>query len=203
MHLKQNLLKFCWHLLWKISESFNTVDETCRPAVHLQFHLQLQGGHLLHYCWRCTEAFTCIIETNVVKFQHVQKTIIDSKDLFPILLLLFVVFTEMSWSWFAGMFVYLCYRRCMYFQHNVRQTEKFSYLIVTRGEEAEAEGVDWARLIAPVQRRTRHVHCRLCTPDGQLQHQVVTARKHSRWPFCFHTHLRAHLAHKVHLIMLC
>lgn len=65
---------------------------------------------------------------------------------------------------------------------NVQQTEKFSYLIMTRGgaTEAEADGVDWARLIAPVQRRTRHVHCRLCTPDGQLQHLVVTARKHSR-----------------------
>ncbi|KAK9538538.1 hypothetical protein VZT92_003701 [Zoarces viviparus] len=63
-----------------------------------------------------------------------------------------------------------------------RQTEKFSYLIVTRTEpsEAEAEGVDWARLTAPVQRRTRHVHCRMCCSDGQLRHLVVTARKHSR-----------------------
>lgn len=78
----------------------------------------------------------------------------------------------------------------MYFQKNVQQTEKFSYLILTRGgaTEAEAEGVDWARLIAPVQRRTRHVHCRLCTPDGQLQHLVVTARKHSRCPVCFEAH---------------
>ncbi|XP_074508143.1 ribosome assembly protein METTL17, mitochondrial [Sebastes fasciatus] len=66
--------------------------------------------------------------------------------------------------------------------HNDRQTEKFSYLIMTRTEpgEAEAEGVDWARLIAPVQSRTRHVHCRMCCPDGQLQHLVVTAQKHSR-----------------------
>ncbi|KAI3374248.1 hypothetical protein L3Q82_006099 [Scortum barcoo] len=48
--------------------------------------------------------------------------------------------------------------------HNERQTEKFSYLIVTRTEAARAqtEGVDWARLIAPVLRRTRHVHCRMC-----------------------------------------
>lgn len=66
--------------------------------------------------------------------------------------------------------------------HHDRQTEKFSYLILTRAEPAEAEtkGVDWARLIAPVQCRTRHVHCRLCCPDGQLQHLVVTARKQSR-----------------------
>ncbi|XP_073347711.1 ribosome assembly protein METTL17, mitochondrial [Pagrus major] len=67
-------------------------------------------------------------------------------------------------------------------RHSDQAIEKFSYLILTRTgpAEAETEGVDWARLIAPVQRRTRHVHCRLCCPDGQLQHLVVTARKHSR-----------------------
>nr|XP_019962779.1 PREDICTED: methyltransferase-like protein 17, mitochondrial [Paralichthys olivaceus] len=66
--------------------------------------------------------------------------------------------------------------------HNVRQIEKFSYLILTRGgpPEAETEGVNWARLIAPVLRRTRHVHCQMCSPDGKLHHMVVTARKHSR-----------------------
>ncbi|XP_041849109.1 methyltransferase-like protein 17, mitochondrial [Melanotaenia boesemani] len=64
--------------------------------------------------------------------------------------------------------------------HNNTQKEKFSYLILSRSEPAVAEGVDWARLIAPVLRRSRHVHCRVCCPDGQLQHLVVTARKHSR-----------------------
>ncbi|XP_056276586.1 methyltransferase-like protein 17, mitochondrial [Pseudoliparis swirei] len=67
--------------------------------------------------------------------------------------------------------------------HNERLMEKFSYLIVSRAEPAEAEaggGVDWARLIGPVQSRSRHVHCRMCCPDGRLQHLVVTARKHSR-----------------------
>lgn len=67
-------------------------------------------------------------------------------------------------------------------QHHQRQTEKFSYLILSRLRPAEedTDGVDWARLIAPVLCRTRHVHCRMCCPDGQLQHKVVTARKHSR-----------------------
>ncbi|XP_053185427.1 methyltransferase-like protein 17, mitochondrial [Scomber japonicus] len=66
--------------------------------------------------------------------------------------------------------------------HNDRQTEKFSYLIMARTDptEAETDDVDWARIVAPVQRRTRHVHCRMCCPDGQIQHLVVTARKHSR-----------------------
>ncbi|XP_005918185.1 methyltransferase-like protein 17, mitochondrial [Haplochromis burtoni] len=67
-------------------------------------------------------------------------------------------------------------------RHNDRQIEKFSYLILRRTEAVEegTKGVEWARLIAPVLRRTRHVHCRMCCPDGQLQHMVVTARKHSR-----------------------
>lgn len=66
--------------------------------------------------------------------------------------------------------------------HNMPQTEKFSYLILTRKEQTgvETPGVGWSRLLAPVQRRARHVHCRLCCPDGRLQHVVVTARKHSR-----------------------
>ncbi|XP_068197341.1 ribosome assembly protein METTL17, mitochondrial isoform X2 [Antennarius striatus] len=67
-------------------------------------------------------------------------------------------------------------------KHKEQQTEEFSYLILTRGEplKAKAEGVDWARLIAPVLRRSKHVHCRLCCADGQLQHLVVTANKHSK-----------------------
>ncbi|XP_028283007.1 methyltransferase-like protein 17, mitochondrial [Parambassis ranga] len=66
--------------------------------------------------------------------------------------------------------------------HHERQTEKFSYLIMSRTKAADAEtdGMDWGRLIAPVLRRTRHVHCHMCYPDGQLQHKVVTAKKHSR-----------------------
>ncbi|XP_055007500.1 methyltransferase-like protein 17, mitochondrial [Boleophthalmus pectinirostris] len=68
-------------------------------------------------------------------------------------------------------------------------TEKFSYLILTRADPKSLvpgldsgldPGLDWARLIAPVLPRTRHVHCRMCCTDGQLQHVVVTPRKHGR-----------------------
>uniref|UniRef100_A0A3B3ZNF3 Ribosome assembly protein METTL17, mitochondrial n=1 Tax=Periophthalmus magnuspinnatus TaxID=409849 RepID=A0A3B3ZNF3_9GOBI len=61
-------------------------------------------------------------------------------------------------------------------------TEKFSYVILTRTDVDSGldSGLDWARLIAPVLPRTRHVHCRMCCSDGQLQHVVVTPRKHGR-----------------------
>ncbi|XP_076004497.1 ribosome assembly protein METTL17, mitochondrial [Genypterus blacodes] len=58
-------------------------------------------------------------------------------------------------------------------------TERFSYVILSRAG-ADPGTVDWARLVAPVLKRSRHVHCRLCCPDGQLHHVIVTARKHSR-----------------------
>lgn len=68
-------------------------------------------------------------------------------------------------------------------QHKDCQTENFSYLILRREGpvEEKAEAVTWSRLIGPVLRRTRHVHCRTCSPHGELKHVVVTARKHSRW----------------------
>uniref|UniRef100_A0A8C6WJ86 Ribosome assembly protein METTL17, mitochondrial n=1 Tax=Neogobius melanostomus TaxID=47308 RepID=A0A8C6WJ86_9GOBI len=70
-------------------------------------------------------------------------------------------------------------------------TEKFSYVILSRAGPKDSavnpglnpgldSGLDWARLIAPVQARSRHVHCRMCCSDGQLQHVVVTPRKHGR-----------------------
>lgn len=65
-----------------------------------------------------------------------------------------------------------------------RQTEKFSYLILSRTDPANTEGraggLDWARLTAPVLRRPRHVHCQMCSSSGQLQRLVVTAHRHSR-----------------------
>uniref|UniRef100_A0A3P9J690 Ribosome assembly protein METTL17, mitochondrial n=1 Tax=Oryzias latipes TaxID=8090 RepID=A0A3P9J690_ORYLA len=66
--------------------------------------------------------------------------------------------------------------------HKDCQTENFSYLILRREGpvEEKAEAVMWSRLIGPVLCRTRHVHCRTCSPHGELKHVVVTARKHSR-----------------------
>ncbi|XP_030630480.1 methyltransferase-like protein 17, mitochondrial [Chanos chanos] len=69
-----------------------------------------------------------------------------------------------------------------------KQQEKFSYLILSRVEpvsievekNAESDGLDWARLTAPVLRRAKHVHCHMCCSDGDLKHVVVTARRHGR-----------------------
>uniref|UniRef100_A0AAY5K2J6 Ribosome assembly protein METTL17, mitochondrial n=1 Tax=Esox lucius TaxID=8010 RepID=A0AAY5K2J6_ESOLU len=65
-----------------------------------------------------------------------------------------------------------------------RQTEKFSYLVLSRTasttEEVNGGGPDWARLTAPVLRRPRHVHCQICCSSGDLKRVVVTAHRHGR-----------------------
>ncbi|XP_041697232.1 methyltransferase-like protein 17, mitochondrial [Coregonus clupeaformis] len=65
-----------------------------------------------------------------------------------------------------------------------RLTERFSYLVLSRtdwaGGEGSGEGLDWARLTAPVLRRPRHVHCQVCCTSGELKRVVVTAHRHGR-----------------------
>ncbi|KAM4709744.1 ribosome assembly protein METTL17, mitochondrial [Discoglossus pictus] len=60
-----------------------------------------------------------------------------------------------------------------------KRLEKFSFLILSRGS---LDGTDtkWPRVIGPVLRRPRHVHCHLCSADGNIHHDVITARKHGR-----------------------
>lgn len=56
--------------------------------------------------------------------------------------------------------------------------ERFSFLIMRRGPGDDVQ--QWPRITQPVLRRPRHVHCRMCCPDGMLQHMVVTAHRHGR-----------------------
>ncbi|KAG7273052.1 hypothetical protein CRUP_007208 [Coryphaenoides rupestris] len=63
----------------------------------------------------------------------------------------------------------------------VRGRETFSYMILSRSDPSKAEPArDWVRVVAPVLRRPRHVHCHTCGLDGQLHHMVVTRAKHGR-----------------------
>uniref|UniRef100_A0A9J8D2C5 Methyltransferase like 17 n=2 Tax=Cyprinus carpio TaxID=7962 RepID=A0A9J8D2C5_CYPCA len=64
-----------------------------------------------------------------------------------------------------------------------RQQEKFSYLIISRSAEEEAqksEHWDMTRLIAKVHRRPRHVQCQLCCANGELKQLAVTAHRHGK-----------------------
>ncbi|XP_069817640.1 ribosome assembly protein METTL17, mitochondrial [Dendropsophus ebraccatus] len=57
--------------------------------------------------------------------------------------------------------------------------EKFSFLVFSRGPVGENDR-HWPRVIGPVLRRTRHVHCNMCCSDGKLHHDVITARRHGK-----------------------
>ncbi|XP_063310871.1 methyltransferase-like protein 17, mitochondrial [Pelobates fuscus] len=60
-----------------------------------------------------------------------------------------------------------------------QQCEKFSFLILARNFVGEADA-HWPRVISPVLRRPRHVHCHMCCADGQIYHDVITTRRHGR-----------------------
>ncbi|CAH6779003.1 Mettl17 [Phodopus roborovskii] len=60
--------------------------------------------------------------------------------------------------------------------------ETFSVVILARGSPKETNR--WPRITQPVLKRPRHVHCHLCCPDGNMQHAVVTARRHGRYRKC-------------------
>ncbi|XP_078670417.1 ribosome assembly protein METTL17, mitochondrial-like [Branchiostoma floridae x Branchiostoma belcheri] len=57
--------------------------------------------------------------------------------------------------------------------------ETFSYVVLRKGARSE-ESVPWPRIVRSVLRRPRHVHCRMCLANGQLQEAVVTSRKHGK-----------------------
>ncbi|XP_053324497.1 methyltransferase-like protein 17, mitochondrial [Spea bombifrons] len=60
-----------------------------------------------------------------------------------------------------------------------QRCEKFSFLILSRNFEGKPDA-HWPRVISPVLRRPRHVHCHMCCADGKIHHDVITARRHGR-----------------------
>uniref|UniRef100_A0A8C1YFH1 Ribosome assembly protein METTL17, mitochondrial n=1 Tax=Cyprinus carpio TaxID=7962 RepID=A0A8C1YFH1_CYPCA len=70
-----------------------------------------------------------------------------------------------------------------YYSLALSRQEKFSYLIISRSAEEEAqksEHWDMTRLIAKVHRRPRHVQCQLCCANGELKQLAVTAHRHGK-----------------------
>lgn len=57
--------------------------------------------------------------------------------------------------------------------------EKFSFLIISRGLVGKNDRC-WPRVVGPVQRRPRHVHCNTCCSDGKLHHDIITATRHGK-----------------------
>ncbi|XP_040272692.1 methyltransferase-like protein 17, mitochondrial isoform X3 [Bufo bufo] len=57
--------------------------------------------------------------------------------------------------------------------------EKFSFLIFSRGPVGENDR-HWPRVVGPVLRKSRHVHCNTCCADGKLHHDVITPRRHGK-----------------------
>ncbi|XP_035217657.1 methyltransferase-like protein 17, mitochondrial [Stegodyphus dumicola] len=54
-----------------------------------------------------------------------------------------------------------------------------SYVILRKGRRPETD-ISWPRLVKPVLKRPKHVHCRLCCSDGKLHDIIVTKSRHGR-----------------------
>jgi ribosomal protein RSM22 (predicted rRNA methylase) len=53
--------------------------------------------------------------------------------------------------------------------------EKFSYLVLQKGPRTETETK--SRVLQPVRKRSRHLICTACCPDGEVRNQVVSKGK--------------------------
>ncbi|XP_037958441.1 methyltransferase-like protein 17, mitochondrial [Teleopsis dalmanni] len=58
-----------------------------------------------------------------------------------------------------------------------RQIARYSYVIMKKGE-LQDETRDWPRLVRPTIQRSKHVICRMCTADANLQEIIFTKSKH-------------------------
>ncbi|XP_022091898.1 methyltransferase-like protein 17, mitochondrial isoform X2 [Acanthaster planci] len=59
--------------------------------------------------------------------------------------------------------------------------ERFSYLVLRKGPRISGDDTGhWPRIVRPVLPRSRHVICRLCCSNGQLEEAVITRAKHGR-----------------------
>ncbi|XP_020897831.1 methyltransferase-like protein 17, mitochondrial [Exaiptasia diaphana] len=57
-------------------------------------------------------------------------------------------------------------------------TERFSYLVLRKGTRNE-EDKPWPRILEHVKLRGRHVICKLCSSNGDIEQKILTKKKDS------------------------
>ncbi|XP_074646156.1 ribosome assembly protein METTL17, mitochondrial-like [Tubulanus polymorphus] len=67
------------------------------------------------------------------------------------------------------------YEPLEYISNGVPKTERFSYVVFRKGH-SQSEDLSWPRIIRPVSKPSKHVHCRICSANGKLEHHVLSAR---------------------------
>ncbi|KAJ8302923.1 hypothetical protein KUTeg_019319 [Tegillarca granosa] len=58
--------------------------------------------------------------------------------------------------------------------------EKFSYVIMRKRWPAAEKENGWPRFTMELNKPSKCVHCKMCCPDGQFYHMVLTAKKHPK-----------------------
>lgn len=57
----------------------------------------------------------------------------------------------------------------------------YSYVVFKKGTRSDDKTIDWPRIVRPIQVRSRHARCRLCTHRGNLENVIITKRKHPKY----------------------
>ncbi|XP_052062325.1 methyltransferase-like protein 17, mitochondrial [Mytilus californianus] len=60
-----------------------------------------------------------------------------------------------------------------------KTSERYTFVILKKTKE-QVESVRWPRLVANSTFANKHIHCRICCPTGQLDHIIITKKKHSK-----------------------
>ncbi|XP_023248592.1 methyltransferase-like protein 17, mitochondrial, partial [Copidosoma floridanum] len=57
--------------------------------------------------------------------------------------------------------------------------ELYTYIVFKKGERTDQD--NWHRLVRPTIVRSKHVRCRTCSPNGQLEEILFTPKRHGKW----------------------
>ncbi|XP_042909941.1 ribosome assembly protein METTL17, mitochondrial isoform X2 [Parasteatoda tepidariorum] len=77
----------------------------------------------------------------------------------------------------CGLFV--TYQTIFPRQRQVFNKDFISYVVLKKGRRPPDDNT-WPRIVRPVLKKSKHVHCRLCCDDGQLHETIVTKARHGR-----------------------
>lgn len=59
-----------------------------------------------------------------------------------------------------------------------KKSEKYTYVIIKKSKEP-VQAKLWPRLVSESTYASKHIHCRMCCPNGELDHIIITKKKHS------------------------
>ncbi|GAB1609450.1 methyltransferase-like protein 17, mitochondrial [Argonauta hians] len=63
---------------------------------------------------------------------------------------------------------------------NQKVNERYCYIILQKGKRENVLGTKWPRVLQAARKHSKHVHVKVCCPNGELEHAFFTAKKHGK-----------------------